>query len=265
MRVRSWPVLRRLIAAVLVLNLALGLAFSVIGLRHQADQRAQVQVSLGGQMTRVERVQAVAWRSIDAGRVMPALGRADLSSLADLASPSRSAGPSVGSTRVPAAAGYAHAVQSLRESLRRGDAAAASRWARLSEARRTQVMAQLRALSREHLRSSAKDSTIADAETLILMLFAAVVGLMIYRRAVAARLNGDLRANRARERFASLVRQSSDLISIVDADSAILYQTPSVRRMLGYEADRLVGSPLLDLVHPDDRAKFVAAQSDLLD
>src|SRR5215218_3178836 len=63
------------------------------------------------------------------------------------------------------------------------------------------------------------------------------------------------------ERFRSLVQNSSDVISIVDADGAVRYHSESVRRVLGYDPGELVDSDPLALVHPDDReraARFVA-------
>src|SRR5829696_3343727 len=63
------------------------------------------------------------------------------------------------------------------------------------------------------------------------------------------------------ERFRSLVQNSSDVISIVDADGAVRYHSESVRRVLGYDPGELVDGDPLALVHPDDReraARFVA-------
>jgi diguanylate cyclase (GGDEF)-like protein/PAS domain S-box-containing protein len=63
------------------------------------------------------------------------------------------------------------------------------------------------------------------------------------------------------ERFRSLVQNSSDVISIVDADGAVRYHSESVRRVLGYDPGELVDGDPLTLVHPDDRervSRFVA-------
>ena len=63
------------------------------------------------------------------------------------------------------------------------------------------------------------------------------------------------------ERFRSLVQNSSDVITIVDAERLIRYQSESVRRVLGYEPAELATTDLLMLVHPDDQervARFVS-------
>ena len=58
-------------------------------------------------------------------------------------------------------------------------------------------------------------------------------------------------------RFRSLIENSSDLITILDKDSVIRYQSPSVTRLLGYDLDELVGRSALDLIHPADAERVV--------
>jgi diguanylate cyclase (GGDEF)-like protein/PAS domain S-box-containing protein len=63
------------------------------------------------------------------------------------------------------------------------------------------------------------------------------------------------------ERFRSLVQNSSDVITILDAERLVRYQSESVRRVLGYEPAELATTDLLMLVHPDDQervARFVS-------
>ncbi len=55
------------------------------------------------------------------------------------------------------------------------------------------------------------------------------------------------------ERFRSLVQNASDLISILDADGTVRYESPSHGRVLGLEPEAHAGRSLLDLVHPEDR------------
>ncbi|WP_437231123.1 PAS domain S-box protein [Planctomicrobium sp. SH661] len=62
------------------------------------------------------------------------------------------------------------------------------------------------------------------------------------------------------ERFTHLMRHSSDIISIISPEGVILYQTPSVERILGYPPERSIGQNVLGhlLVHPDDRGAHQA-------
>lgn len=66
------------------------------------------------------------------------------------------------------------------------------------------------------------------------------------------------------ERFRSLVQNASDLILVIDPDTRVLYQSPSIRRVLGYDAESTIGQRILDVVHADDAPQFVASLSDLM-
>jgi diguanylate cyclase (GGDEF)-like protein/PAS domain S-box-containing protein len=55
-------------------------------------------------------------------------------------------------------------------------------------------------------------------------------------------------------RFRSLVQHASDIIMIVSAEGSIRYVSPSVQRVLGHQAEALVGSSFVDLMHPEDQA-----------
>ncbi len=56
-----------------------------------------------------------------------------------------------------------------------------------------------------------------------------------------------------RERhFRSLIENGSDVITVLDRDGTIRYESPSIRRVLGYDPKDLVGQARFDMVHPDD-------------
>lgn len=56
-----------------------------------------------------------------------------------------------------------------------------------------------------------------------------------------------------RERhFRSLIEKSSDVITVIEADGTILYESYSVERVLGYKPEEMLGRSLFDFVHADD-------------
>jgi diguanylate cyclase (GGDEF)-like protein/PAS domain S-box-containing protein len=65
--------------------------------------------------------------------------------------------------------------------------------------------------------------------------------------------------------FRALVHNSSDLITVVAGDGTIRYQSPSVERMLGRRAADLVGTALIELVHPDDQHHVTATLAKLVE
>ncbi|WP_129337383.1 putative bifunctional diguanylate cyclase/phosphodiesterase [Cellulomonas endophytica] len=60
------------------------------------------------------------------------------------------------------------------------------------------------------------------------------------------------------EHFRSLVRNASDVITVLDAEGTITYQTPSVQDVLGYRPDALLGAPMRDVLHAEDLPAFAA-------
>jgi PAS domain S-box-containing protein len=50
----------------------------------------------------------------------------------------------------------------------------------------------------------------------------------------------------------TLTENASDLITVVDEDGTITYQSPSIQQILGRDAERVCGEPFVNLVHPDD-------------
>ena len=73
----------------------------------------------------------------------------------------------------------------------------------------------------------------------------------------SAALAEDLHRRRSEARFRSLVRGSSDVIMIVDAEGVIQYASPSTERVLGYAVDDLVETHLAVLAHPHDAARLL--------
>jgi diguanylate cyclase (GGDEF)-like protein/PAS domain S-box-containing protein len=54
------------------------------------------------------------------------------------------------------------------------------------------------------------------------------------------------------ERFRSLVQNASDLITILEADGTVRYDSPAIERMLGYGPEERIGSSAFDYIHPED-------------
>ncbi|MEG4808784.1 PAS domain S-box protein [Microcoleus sp. F8-D3] len=53
-------------------------------------------------------------------------------------------------------------------------------------------------------------------------------------------------------KWRSLILNSSDIITILNKSGRIVYESPSVKTVLGYEPEELAGQMVLDSIHPDD-------------
>ncbi|GGL68967.1 PAS domain-containing sensor histidine kinase [Halocalculus aciditolerans] len=67
------------------------------------------------------------------------------------------------------------------------------------------------------------------------------------------------------EKYESLIRYTSDVVSVLAMDGTIRYVSPSVERVLGYEPDDLVDTNAFDSIHPDDRERVWTAFERVLD
>ena len=66
------------------------------------------------------------------------------------------------------------------------------------------------------------------------------------------------------ERFRSLVQNTSDIITILEADGSVRYISPAVERVTGYKPEEQIGTNAFDAVHPDDRDRASSIFAEVL-
>jgi diguanylate cyclase (GGDEF)-like protein/PAS domain S-box-containing protein len=65
------------------------------------------------------------------------------------------------------------------------------------------------------------------------------------------------------ERYRLMTQYSTDMIARLTPDWIFLFVSPAASSVLGYEAERLIGLPVEELIHPEDRAMFSRFQKAL--
>ncbi|MCK9418027.1 MAG: PAS domain S-box protein [Nitrospirae bacterium] len=91
-----------------------------------------------------------------------------------------------------------------------------------------------------------------------LVVFGALAGLfgMLAKRILAKyRLTG--------EQFKNLVELSNDIITITDKDGKLLFMNDAACRILERKPIEVIGSPFMELVHPDDRKRYLGKREEL--
>ncbi len=81
---------------------------------------------------------------------------------------------------------------------------------------------------------------------------------------ISERKRAQLALRSSEEYFRSLIENALETITILDREGVIRYQSPSVQRVLGYDPGDLVGKPVFDYIHPDDRAGAVNALAGIM-
>ena len=75
---------------------------------------------------------------------------------------------------------------------------------------------------------------------------------------LASRTSGEEREGQdAREQdiYRALAENASDIITVMMPDGEIRYESPSLKRVLGFDPDELVGRNAFELIHPDDQER----------
>ncbi|MEO5982101.1 MAG: EAL domain-containing protein [Pedococcus sp.] len=74
----------------------------------------------------------------------------------------------------------------------------------------------------------------------------------------SATLAEELSQSKSQEQFRGMIQNSSEIIVVADEDGLITYGTPSLERELGHQVSEILGTPLSDLLHPDEVGKVHA-------
>jgi PAS domain S-box-containing protein len=106
-------------------------------------------------------------------------------------------------------------------------------------------------------KSTSNLAHIADAyfETLFAPLCSPdgeITGVIGVASDVTGRIHAEQDLRASEDRFRSVVQNLSDIITLHSTDGSIIYESPSVTRVLGYGKGYLASKKPFDFIHPDD-------------
>jgi PAS domain S-box-containing protein len=70
---------------------------------------------------------------------------------------------------------------------------------------------------------------------------------------------------RVKDRYQTVMELVSDIITVIDDDGTIQYESPAIERVLGYAPDELVGENAFAYIHPEDRDRVWAQFTEMVD
>ncbi|MBN1290845.1 MAG: PAS domain S-box protein [Candidatus Latescibacteria bacterium] len=85
----------------------------------------------------------------------------------------------------------------------------------------------------------------------------AVRGVVLIARDISEREKTEKNLRESEERFRSMIQGSSDMIFVLDKHSILIYESPSVERILGYPGGYFIGQSPFNLIHTEDRDRIV--------
>jgi PAS domain S-box-containing protein len=83
--------------------------------------------------------------------------------------------------------------------------------------------------------------------------------LLVNARDITERKAAEAEARARDEHFRMLIENASDIITVIALDGMIEFQSPSVRRILGYQPEEMTRQSAFAFIHPEDAERVTAA------
>jgi PAS domain S-box-containing protein len=92
-----------------------------------------------------------------------------------------------------------------------------------------------------------------------------IVGAVVVFEDVTERKRAEQKLKESEKRFRSLVRNATDLITVLEEDGTVSYESPTIERILGYLPEERIGQNAFDYLPPDDEDSSKATFAEALD
>jgi diguanylate cyclase (GGDEF)-like protein/PAS domain S-box-containing protein len=101
-------------------------------------------------------------------------------------------------------------------------------------------------------------AALGDSRRSTILVVLGLTGLLTLLGAAGLR-RSMRRERRSDRRLRALIDNSPDIVTVVDPDTRVLFQSPSVTALLGWNPQDMVGRRMAEMLHPDDEPRVVSA------
>jgi len=115
-----------------------------------------------------------------------------------------------------------------------------------------------------HLGPFAGQQAAQDLVIVQCLMGVIAVTVLTLAAALYERLKAEEGIKLSEARFRSLVENSFDVIALTDAQAKLLYTSPPMKRVLGYEHEALIGHSMFEWMHPEDVPEILKVFQGLL-
>jgi PAS domain S-box-containing protein len=91
-----------------------------------------------------------------------------------------------------------------------------------------------------------------------------VAGAVVTHTDVTQRVLAEQRLKESEQHYRALIENEVDIVTILDKNGDIKYESPAIQQILGYSTDELIGKSVFNLIHPADMPAVRAAFSEVL-
>jgi PAS domain S-box-containing protein len=81
--------------------------------------------------------------------------------------------------------------------------------------------------------------------------------VLVIVRDITGRRRAEVVLRESEEHFRSLIENALDIITILNGDGTIRYESPSIERVLGYKPEDLIGKNVFEFIQPDDALNVI--------
>jgi PAS domain S-box-containing protein len=87
--------------------------------------------------------------------------------------------------------------------------------------------------------------------------------MTVFFRDISEKIKAERELEMSETLFRSIIRNSPDIIQILDPEKQLVYNSLAFSKILGYPEDSQTGRNMTDLIHPDDRERVMAYLEDV--